>query len=116
MKATFDGMDYTLFLNPETREMQRLGTGEKLEAPLKEHWGDKDLGKVVSLELAENRATDGIEFKQFPEDAENWEAIQKIQVRLNGRAYNHVRSHGQFGTRYNGSDKIEILIEDPLEG
>lgn len=115
MRATFDGQDYTLFLNQETREIQKLRQ-EKLGAPLKEYWGDKDLRKIVSLELAENNATDGIEFKQFPEDAENWEAIQRIQVRVNGRAYNHILQYGQFGTRYNGSDKIEIIVEEPLEG
>ena len=114
MKATFDGQDYTLFLSKKTQELQKLQEG-KLEAPLTEHWRDKDLGKVVSLELAENKGSDGIELRYLPEGAESWEAIQGVQVKLNGRAYNNVIQYGQFGTRYNGSDKIEIVDGFPEE-
>jgi len=53
MKATFDGQDYMLILDKEKSELLGLRQG-KLEAPLTEHWRDKDLGKIVSLELADN--------------------------------------------------------------
>ncbi len=112
MKATFDGQDYMIMLDKEKRELQGLRQG-KFEAPLTEHWGDKDLGKVVSLELADNNGSDGIELKYLPDGAESWEAIQRVQVRMNERAYSHVETRGQFGTRYNGSDKIEIFNGDP---
>ncbi len=112
MKATFDGQDYMLMFDKEKRELKRLRQG-KLEAPLTEYWGDKDLGKVVSLELADNNGSDGIELKYLPDGAESWEAIQRVQVRMNERAYSHVETRGQFGTRYNGSDKIEIFNGDP---
>ncbi|MDP3026341.1 MAG: hypothetical protein Q8N63_01435 [Nanoarchaeota archaeon] len=112
MKATFDGQDYMLMLDKKMDELQRLRK-EKLEAPLTEHWGDKDLGKTVSLELADNNGSDGIELKYLPNGAESWEAIQRVQVKLNERAYSHIRGRGQFGTRYNGSDKIEIFDGDP---
>ncbi|MEK6887805.1 MAG: hypothetical protein AABX14_02550 [Candidatus Aenigmatarchaeota archaeon] len=112
MKATFNGQDYTLMLNRETQELQGLQQ-RKLEAPLTEHWGDKDLGKTVSLELADNSEVDGIELRYLPVGAENWEAIQRVQVKVNKRAYSHIRERGQFGTRYNGSDKIEIMNGDP---
>ena len=112
MKATFDGQDYMLMLAKEKRELQGLRQ-ERLEAPLTEHWGDKDLGKVVSLELADNHGSDGIELKYLPEDAESWEAIQQVQVKMNERAYSHVETRGQFGTRYGMGDKIEIFNGDP---
>lgn len=115
MKAEFDGQDYMLMLERRTQEFQKLRQG-KLEAPLKQAWEpDKDLGKVVSLELAENDGMDGIELRHLPEDAESWEAIQRVQVKLNDRAYNHVMQYGQFGTRYNGSDKVEIVNGFPEE-
>jgi len=112
MKATFDGQDYMLILDRKTQELQGVRQG-KLEAPLTEHWGDKDLGKLVSLELADNNGSDGIELKYLPEGAESWEAIQRVQVRINERAYSHVRERGQFGTRYGMGDKIEIFNGDP---
>ena len=112
MKATFDGQDYMFMLDTKKGELQGLRQG-RIEAPLTEHWGDKDLGKVVSLELAENTGSDGIELKYLPENAEGWEAIQRIQVRVNEGAYRHITERGQFGTRYNGSDKIEIMDGDP---
>ena len=115
MKAIFDGADYSLMLERRTQELRKLRQG-KLEAPLQQAFEpDKDLGKVVSLELAENDATDGIELKYLPEGSESWEAIQRIQVKLADRAYNHVMQYGQFGTRYNGSDKIEIINGFPEE-
>lgn len=112
MKATFDGQDYMLMLDKKTREFQGLRQG-RLEAPLTEHWEDKDLGKIVSLELADNNGSDGIELEYLPDGAESWEAIQRVQVKMNERAYGYVRERGQFGTRYNGSDKIEIINGDP---
>lgn len=112
MKATFDGQDYMLMLDKKTQELQRLCQG-KLEAPLTEHWGDKDLGKVVSLELADNNGSDGIELKYLPEGAEGWEAIKIVQVRMNERAYSYVKTRGRFGTRYGMGDKIEIFDGDP---
>jgi len=112
MKTTFDGQDYMLMLDKKTQELQELRQ-RKIESPLTEHWGDKDLGKLVSLELADNNGSDGIELKYLPEDAESWEAIKRVQVKINYRAYDHVIERGQFGTRYNGSDKIQVMNGDP---
>ncbi len=108
MKATFGGKDYTFMLDKDLDELQGLRQG-KLEAPLTEHWGGKDLGKIVSLEIADNDGSDGIELKYLPEDAENWDAIQRVQVKMNERAYDYVGERGQFGTIFDGSNKIDIL-------
>lgn len=108
MKATFDGQDYLLTLNRETQDLQELQK-KGLEAQLTEQWGTEKLGKLVTLELADNNGSDGIELKYTPCDAESWEAIQGIQVKINNQAYNYIKERGQFGTRYNGSDKIEII-------
>ena len=111
MRAEFDGQDYMLFLASNERELQKLQQG-KLGAPLTQAWQpDKDLEKVVSLELAENNGIDGIELKHLPDGAENWEAIKRIQIKLNNKAYNHIMQYEQFGTRYNGSDKVEIVVD-----
>jgi len=99
-------------LDKEKSELQGLRQG-KLEASLTEHWGDKDLGKIVSLELADNNGSDGIELKYLPDGAESWEAIQIVQVRINERAYSHVETRGRFGTRYGIGDKIEIVNGNP---
>ncbi|HLC80606.1 MAG TPA: hypothetical protein VJG31_02435 [Candidatus Nanoarchaeia archaeon] len=111
MKATFDGQDYLLILDKKTDELTRLRQ-EKLEALLTKLWEDNDLGKVISLEFADNNGNDGIELKYLPEGAESWEAIRKVQVRVNEWAYNHIRDRGQFGTRYGIGDKIEIFDGD----
>ena len=102
-------------LDKKTQELQQLQKGKKLEALLEQPYDEKSLKKVVSLELASNEAIDGIELKYLPEEAENWEEIKKVQVKLNDWAYNHVMQRGQFGTRYNGSDKIDIYNGDPFE-
>ena len=112
MKATFDGQDYMLILDKKAQELQGLRQ-KKLEATLTEDFGDEDFGKLVSLELADNNGSDGIELKYLPEGAESWEAIQRIQVRMNERAYIHVETRGRFGTRYGMGDKIEIFNGDP---
>ncbi len=110
MEATFDGQDYLLTLDKNTGELQRLCRGEKFEASLRQQWEEGDLGKIVSLEFAENNAIDGIELKYLPDGAESWEAIKRVQVKINKRAYEHIEQRGTFGTRYNGSDKIEFLV------
>jgi hypothetical protein len=109
MRAEFDGQDYFLFLASNT-ELQKLQQ-EKIESRLIQAWQpDNDLGKIISLELAENKGMDGIELKHLPDGAKSWEAIQEVQIKINNRAYNHIAQHRQFGTRYNGSDKVEIII------
>ena len=108
MRATFDGQDYLITLEQKSQDFQKLQQ-EKLEASLTELFTYKNLNKMLSLELTENNAIDGIELKHLPDSAESWEAIQIIQVKVNKRAYNYIRERGQFGTRYNGSDKIEII-------
>ena len=112
MKALFTGQDYLLFLDKENSELQRLRK-ERFEAKLTFQGERKDLDKIVSIELADNNAIDGIELKYLPSDAESWEAIKRVQVKINERAYKHVEQRGVFGTRYNGSDKIEIYSETP---
>lgn len=113
MKAEFDGQDYMLILDKDQDELLSLWKG-KLEAYLTEAFGDKDLGKIVTLELGENKGSDGIEVKYIPKN-EIWENIQRIQVKMNKDAYNHVNQRGNFGTRYGIGDKIEIFNGDPRE-
>ncbi len=116
MKAMFDGQDYMLILDKETGELEQLHQ-RKLEATLTEPWGDEDLGKIVSLELADNNGSDGIELKNLPENAESWEAIKQVQIKINESAYSHVKERGRFGTRYGGiGNKIEIFNGDPRFG
>jgi len=108
MKATFDGQDYTLILDKAQGELRRLKEAS-LETQLKDHWSDQNLDKKVILQLGENNGPDGIELAYTPENAVSWEAIQEVNVTINENAYDFVRQRGEFGTRYNGSDKIMIL-------
>ena len=99
-----------LILNRDSEELTQLHRGKKLEASLTQPFDGEDLGKIVSLEFSENNAIDGIELRYLPEGAESWKEIQRVQVKVNDRAYNHIKQRGQFGTRYSGlGDKIEIL-------
>lgn len=109
MKALITGQDYTLMLKRGARELQRLRK-EKLEAPLKQAYDPaRNLGKVVTLELVENRGAEGIELTFLPKDAKSWESIKTIQVKLNHEAYDRVEQDERFGTRYDGSNKIDIV-------
>ena len=106
------GQDYMLMLDKAKNELEELRQ-KKLEAQLTEAWGDEDLGKLVTLELIDNNGPDGIELTYFPENPESWEAIQRVQVRVNERVYSHIKQRGGFGTRYGMGDKIEIFNGDP---
>ncbi len=115
MKALFDGQDYILMLQRENQELLQLKQGNKLTAKLTRPWGGGDLDKIATLELKENTEIDGIELKYIPENADNWEAIEEVRIRLNNRAYSFIGERGEFGTRYNGSDKIRIVNSYPEE-
>ncbi len=110
MIATFDKQDYQITLQGADNNILRLPSG-KLTATLEEHGSFENLGKVVRLELVENKGTDGIELQYLPEGTGGWNEVEEILVRMNNSAYQKVRERGKFGTRYNGSDKIEILDE-----
>jgi hypothetical protein len=105
MKSLFDGQDYMLML--EDQEMKKLRQS-KLEAQLKELFGGADLGKLVTLELGENDGSDGIKLVYLPEDANGWDEIKQVYIKINAWAYKHIEERKEFGTRYNGSDKITI--------
>lgn len=66
-------------------------------------------GKILTLEVGEVRRSDGIEVNCIPENYASWEEIQEIRVRINEKAQRNIREIGRSGTRYNGSDKIEII-------
>ena len=114
MKATFDGRDYMLLLDRETNELQKLRHG-KLESTLMDLDGN-DVGKIVTLEHANNDAIDGILVSYLPENPHNWEAIKQVAVKINQRAHNYIIEQKTFGTRYDAwGDKIEIFDGDPSE-
>lgn len=106
MRAEFDGLDYFLYLDREEGELENLKS-KSLTAQLKKSFSDVDLDKLVILSYGENNGPDGIEFVFFPEIT--WDKLQEARVTINERAYRHIRERGSFGTRYNGSDKIEIF-------
>lgn len=115
MIAVFDGQDYLLMLRKETEELQKLKQG-KLEAQLQlAYEPDKDSGKKVTVGLAENNCSDGVELTFVREGKEGWNSIREIRIGLNNRAYANLIEHGQVGTRYNGSDKVEIINSYPDE-
>ena len=68
---------------------------------------------MVTLEYGENNGPDGIDLKYIPKNPNSWESILEISVKINDRTYNHILERGSFGTRYNGSDKIQIYNGNP---
>ena len=114
MRAEFDGQDFTLYLDKNNQELQQL-RNTSLQARLQTPFGGEDLGKIVTLRFGENKGNDGIELKYLPEGTSGWENIQEVKVTINDRAYGYVQQRGSFGTRYNGSDKIEIINGLPPE-
>lgn len=105
MIPVFDGQDYMLRVS--SQEIVGLPSAS-LSANLVD-LSNNDLGKRVILEFGENSGPDGIEFKYLPEDYEDFESIEEVNVKVNQRALDHVKQTGFFGTRYNGSDKVEIF-------
>jgi hypothetical protein len=112
MEAEFNGQDYFLFLEKKNEEIIKVKK-IKLETKLTEPFRGVELKKRVTLEYCENDGPDGIELKYTPNNPNSWEAILEINIKINGRAYNHLLERGNFGTRYNGSDKIQIYNGNP---
>lgn len=107
MKAEFDGQDYFIYLDPSKPELRDIALGQ-LEADLTAPFEKKKLGKKVVVIGRETNHPDGIEVNYLPEGADSWEAIQQVQVLVSSRARVNLDKFGVTGTRYNGSDKIEI--------
>ncbi|MEK6898373.1 MAG: hypothetical protein AABX28_03385 [Nanoarchaeota archaeon] len=86
-----------------------------LETQLQLAFRDDDLGKKVVLRYKDNPQSDGIDLRYLPENAQSSDEIQEIEIDISSRAYNLIRERGKFGTRYNGSDKIDIEIVEVLK-
>ncbi len=115
MKAAFDGQDYMIILDDELDEWSKLGERDaELTASLQKLW-EEGLweNKKVRLRIQENSGTDGIEVTYSPEGAESWEAIEQINVAIAWRSYILLGIDQMRGSRYIGSDKIEIFKSDP---
>lgn len=114
MRAMFDGQDYMVVLDEEANDWRQLQDRDTvLQAPLGRQWEEGTWGKILSLKVQENTAIDGIEVTYGPEGAEFWDDIQQINVAISWRAHMLLGINHRFGTRYNGSDKIEIFYRDP---
>ncbi len=116
MEAMFDGQDFLLYLDTDEQELGKLRTQE-LSAPLTEPFGGPDLGKQLTLSYGDNNGPDGIQLRKLPEDSEGiWNSVKEIRITINNWAYQHVQERGQFGTRYDGSNKVEIINGMPWRG
>ena len=108
MRAVFfENMDYLLQVLEE--EFKKLPSNP-LEASLRPAFSEGDLGKRVVLEFEDNSQPDGIDLRYLPENAQSFDEIKEIRVRMNGRAYQLIQARRKFGTRYNGSEKVDIEI------
>lgn len=109
MRAEFDGQDYYFYFDKDGQELERVKT-QKLEARLQKPFGQGDWNKKATLEFGENNGFDGIKLELLPESADGiWDRAQEVRVIINQRALSYVEERGRFGTRYNGSDKVEIF-------
>ena len=103
----FDNSDYLIEVLDE--EFLKLRES-RLETSLIHAYERTDMGKRVTLEFKENEGTDGIKLIILPKNAQSWEEIQRIQIKIDEEAYQQVRKRGLFGTRYTGGAKIDIQI------
>lgn len=119
MRFSFDGCDaHGIWLVPINAgsnycaRMDRLCEGERLEREL--YWvGENDkLGKLVSLELAEVNAGDGLEVEYLPKDA-SWEEVQRIQVKISEEAFQLLRERSAFKAKYD-DNLVEIYYDIPM--
>jgi len=108
MRAEFDGQDYFFYLDRNKQELQNLPI-QSLEAELQKPFENCGWDKKAILEFGENNGPDGIQLKHLPEGAETWDEFKEIKVTINARALSYVQERGSFGTRYNFSDKIDIV-------
>ena len=110
MIAQFDGQDYFVYLDksPDNLELRKV-TLCPLEANLEMKYNYSGFPKKLVLQSQETNHPDGIEVSYFPPGAESWADIQEIRVSISSRARVNLSKFGVVGTRYNGSDNIEIM-------
>jgi len=114
MKATICGQDYIIILEKETREFDLLKEGIKLESILVDSKTHSTLNKKVTLKKCTNTDNhDGIDLKYFPKRRKGWVDIKKVQIRVSPFALEQIKSRRRFGTRYDGSNMIEIYERLP---
>ena len=107
MRAEFDGQDYLFYVSRD--ELLRLPE-QSLESQLQQPFSNAKLNKRAVLKSGENNGPDGIKLRTLSEEAEKWDKFKEINVTINKRAQDYIQQTGSFGTRYNGSDKIEIIL------
>ena len=117
MRAVFNGDDYTLILDRAIRELDWLRySGQKLSAPMERPWKQGAWSdKIATLEFGKTSHPDGIEMAYVPANAEDWDHIREARFVFNDIAYRHIADRGSFGTRYDGSNKVQIFNGDPAE-
>ena len=106
MKATIIGQDYIIVLEKE--EFTSVRAGITLEAVL---FGDSNskLDKRVTLEVCDRADNfDGIDLIYLPEKRGGWADIKEVKIKVLPSALDEVESLGRFGTRYDGSNMIDI--------
>lgn len=107
MKATIIGEDYIIILEKEKQELPSLRKGVQLEAVLFGDGGKSLDKKVIVRTIADTDNFDGIDIEYVPKH-KGWSNVREIRVRLNQAALDRIESLGRFGTRYDGSNMIDI--------
>ena len=108
MKAGMIGPDYIIHLDAKEAEFNKLKS-QSLETTLIDADTGKDLGKCVILELGETDNPDGIEVNFEPKKRRGWVDITTIRIMLNKRAGENIEHHRRLGTRYAGSNMIDVF-------
>jgi len=114
MKATIIGQDYLIVIEKQNKEFAAIERGIRLETLLIDGETGSKLDKRVILETGNNIDNpDGIDFEYLPKRRRGWMDIKDIQIRLSPFALSQIESFGRFGTRYDGSNMIDIYNELP---
>lgn len=111
MKPVIIGQDYLITLEDKNKELISIKNKIKLEGVLIDGETGKSLDKNVTIEkILETENHDGIDVKYFPEARRGWAEIKEIKIRLTGFALQQIESLKHFGTRYDGTNMIEIYV------
>ncbi len=117
MKVTFLNGDYTIFLNKDENELEKLRV-YPLEARLIDAAANRYFDKNIKLEFVEDErkhrrnekwisTNDGLLFKYVPEGC-GWKDSTCVLIKITQRVIDSIKRKGYFSTRYGLMDKIWI--------
>lgn len=95
MKATYDGLEYHIFLDSDNEELERLFK-DHLCGYLINAGSEFKIGKSVNLRLGNARHKNGIDFHYTPRRSKKLKDAKGIDIIINKTAYDLLHKSGQL--------------------